>query len=344
MKTTTALAAILIFALLVACGPATPSSTTGERPGYDTDPASTPRSVSPQGSTPVPPTATPIPPTDVPPPPVDPTPTPKPTPARPPEDPPGGGFKPESKPAPIFPTEPPPTPVPTPSTGIALCYDLNMYGSTIAEMEYFIWCFDELQDDVSDNCHGIGNGTSASELACAQERLASVQMSFLRESGLQCFAISNQDDLRTCYDEASRTAAENRAMLWSTWAEISATVEADPDVKTRKVLMADCVAGRGYARPDPEAPLRWQENKPRDQQKPATDQTEEDLPAEHALLLVMDECAVNADLYAAQETVWVSELLRLAASDPSRVQPLLDDGVKVALDADGPAPFLMPRK
>ena len=104
--------------------------------------------------------------------------------------------------------------------------------------------------------------------------------------------------------------------------------------------MADCVVNKGYARPDPDTALAWQEHKAPDQRKADRMPTEATRAAELARLQAIDECAATAELYAVQEAIWISEIQRRYQEDPTQVQPLLDNGMKEALEADGTAPFL----
>ena len=340
MRTTTSLAAILVFVLLVACGPAAPPSQNGGGSGETQEPAATPTTISPQDDGPVPPTATPPPPTEEPPPRATPTPTP----TRHPDDPPYEPTPaPTRGPTPVPPSGPSLTNPPEPLDGIAACYTINLYASTAQELEYTGWCSEALMQDVIDNCAGIG--TSEEEHRCGVQRLANVQLYFLREVGTPCFAISDENDRIACAGAGWVKADQHIRTLWATWAELLHTVDSDADVKERKAAMADCVVEKGFARPDPHAVLSWQEDKKPDERQPVRRQREaERATAEAARLTAMDQCARKAKLYDAQKEVWLSEIRRLQREDPAKVKPLLDEGIKYALEANGPAPFLTLRK
>ncbi len=332
------LAAIIVLTLLVACGPAAPASQAGQGGGGSEQakaPTPTKQDGGPGvGDVPTPkPTATPKAPPD-----VVPTATPKPEPLRDPNDP-----LPEPTTPPVVVPLPgdgeegvDPRVFEAPPNGIAGCYSINIYASTVQELDYAGWCVDALLQDVSANCAGIG--TSADELRCAQQRLADVQTYFLREVGTPCAAISDPVDRQECSDESTGAAETHMRTLWSTWADILSSVDSDADVKAAHVAMADCVEQRGFARPAPGASIAWQESKPPDAER--TERGEQSVAQYEAI----DKCAKEVGLYVAQETVWLSEIYRLHSEDPEAVRPLIDNGILTALEADGPALFLTLRK
>lgn len=174
MQTMTALAAIFVFALLVACAPAAQTGQNGAT-GSDTPiAAGNPQ----QSDEPVAPTATPVPPTPEPPAATDATATPKPP---PPTSAPHADDK-EPQPT-LTPDRGTPAPLPAspvlksppvPKAGINACYGINPYNATIEQLGYMDWCHGALVDDVVDNCSSTGD--SAEELACAQKRLGRVDI------------------------------------------------------------------------------------------------------------------------------------------------------------------------
>ena len=344
MQTMTAFAAILAFVLMVACGPTAPSSQNGGESGKSQEPTTTTIPIPTQYDGPVPPTATP-PLTEEPPPLFDPTKTPKPTPTRHPNDP---AYEPDPTPTrgptPDIPPGPALRSQPKPPNGTAACYTITPYASTIQELEYLSWCNDALIKDVIDNCTGADDGTSDAEHRCGIQRLANVQSYSQREVGVACFAISDEQDRIACGQKTYEAAGLHMKALWSTWTELLRTVDGNSEVKARKNAMADCVAEKGYARPDPDEPLVWQVNNVPDGRKPAHTETGESRAAKEARLTATDQCAHDVGLYAAQEAAWLSEIQRLLREDPAKVKPLLDEGIMAALDADGPALFLTARQ
>ena len=237
------LATIIVLTLLVACGPAAPA---GQDGGESQSQTPTPTNQD-DGPVDVPtpkPTETPKRPPD-----VDPTSTPKPEPTRDPGDP-------ASEPKKATVVVPPPDNgeagvdlrvFPEPPNGIEGCYSINIYASTIQELEYTGWCVDALLQDVSANCAGIG--TSADELRCGQERLADVETYFLREVGTPCAAISDPTDRQECSDETLRASDTHMTTLWSTWGAIQNTVDSNARVRVAHVAMADCVEKKGLRDP-----------------------------------------------------------------------------------------------
>ena len=328
-----ALAAIIVLTLLVACGPGSPTGENGGGENQSKPPTPTNQDARPSDPPTPQPTSTPNPPPD-----VDPTPTPKPEPTRHPNDP-----LPQPEKATVV--VPPPSNgetsvdlrvFPEPPNGIEGCYSINIYASTIQELEYTGWCVDALLQDVSANCAGIG--TSADELRCGQERLADVETYFLREVGTPCAAISDPTDRQECSDETARTADTHMTTLWSTWGAIQNTVDSNARVKVAHVAMADCVEKKGFARPAPGESIAWQQSKSSDGAKTGRGE----LPlAEYEAI---DQCAKDVDLYSEQETVWLSEITRLNREDREKVRPLIENGILPALEADGPALFLTLRQ
>ena len=328
-----ALAAIIVLALLVACGPGSPTGENGGGENQSKPPTPTNQDAGPSDPPTPQPTSTPNPPPD-----VDPTPTPKPEPTRHPNDP-----LPQPEKATVV--VPPPSNgetsvdlrvFPEPPNGIEGCYSINIYASTIQELEYTGWCVDALLQDVSANCAGIG--TSADELRCGQERLADVETYFLREVGTPCAAISDPTDRQECSDETARAADTHMTTLWSTWGAIQNTVDSNARVKVAHVAMADCVEKKGFARPAPGESIAWQQSKSSDGAKTGRGE----LPlAEYEAI---DQCAKDVDLYSEQETVWLSEITRLNREDREKVRPLIENGILPALEADGPALFLTLRQ
>ena len=329
-----ALAAILVLMLLVACGPAAPAGQNGGESDQTQIPAPTPTPANqddgPSGPPPTPePTPTPNPPPD-----VDPTETPEPTPTRPPGDPiPQPTAEPDR-------TEPTPAvggtstlrSWPAPPNGITGCYTLNSYSNTLLEFDYHAWCSDALLRDVSTNCAGVGD--TAAELRCARHRLEDVQSYYLREMSTPCTAISDDSDRQQCLHTTAVTATEHLHATWAVWATIQNAVDSDAEVKATQARMADCVVKKGFARPGPGDSIAWQVNKPPQSiEKRGAEQSRAELEA-------IDQCAKDAGLYEAQETVWLSEIYRLQREDPERVHPLVENGLLTALEADGIAPFL----
>ena len=202
------------------------------------------------------------------------------------------------------------------------------------------WCQGVLVEDVIGNCSGTGD--SAAELSCARGRLANVQKYLLRELLVPCSAVSDEDDRLACGQRVNAAASEHRRIFWATWSEILRTVDSHADVKVRKAEMADCVAGKGFARPDPNAPIRWQEHKAPDARKSLRGDPEAVRVATIARLAAIDECAAKVELYVTQELVWLTEILRMQDENPAKVKPLIDDGIVEALKADGIASFLTP--
>ena len=329
MKTMTVLVAILAFMFLIACGLAAPS----EQPDGKPDEKAQSPSVNQQDDGPVAPvTSTPVP-TAEPPPVVDPTPTSKPDPSYDPNDPPSGERPAErdAKPAHVFTPEPPAAAQPKPEGGIAYCAGINPFNNTSAELQYLSWCHEALMQDVAENCKGVGDGSSAAERECGVQKLAEVQTYFLREVVTPCGGIGDDDARMQCVAETMTAANEHLRTMWATWATLLNAVDSHADVKTRKVAVAECVAGQGYERLDPNAPIEWQEYKNPDQGKSTSGQSEADIGAERARLETIDACARAVDLYDAQESIWLLEIQRMFDEDPARVHPLLDDGVKAAL-------------
>ena len=328
-----ALAAIIVLTLLVACGPVSPTGENGGGENQSKPPTPTNQDAGPSDPPTPQPTSTPNPPPD-----VDLTPTPKLEPTRHPNDP-----LPQPEKATVV--VPPPSNgetsvdlrvFPEPPNGIEGCYSINIYASTIQELEYTGWCVDALLQDVSANCAGIG--TSADELRCGQERLADVETYFLREVGTPCAAISDPTDRQECSDETARTADTHMTTLWSTWGAIQNTVDSNARVKVAHVAMADCVEKKGFARPAPGESIAWQQSKSSDGAKTGRGE----LPlAEYEAI---DQCAKDVDLYSEQETVWLSEITRLNREDREKVRPLIENGILPALEADGPALFLTLRQ
>ena len=333
MKTMITLVALLTLVTILSCAPASPSAG-----GTETSQAPT---VNPPNVGAVEPTATPLPGASQATPSVGPTPTPKPDPANPGD--PVSEPTPEnddSNPAPVFTPEPPRPGALEPTGGIAFCADLNPFSSSRADLEYMNWCHEALMQDVSDNCAGYGDGSSDAEQRCGVTRLVDVRSYFLREVGIPCVGISDEQARIQCYQDSTGKADAHLRTLWSTWASILAVVESDDTVKERKAAMADCVVDKGYARPDTGATLEWQEHKAPDQRKAGRKSAETTQEAELARVTAIDECALSSELYVEQEEIWVSEILRRYNEDPAQVKPLLDNGIKEALEADGIAPFL----
>ena len=337
MNVKIALAAILVLMLLVACGPTAPA---GQNGGADQTQTPAPTTVptnqddGPSGPPPTQePTHTPDPPPD-----VDPTETPKPPPTRPPGDPiPQPTAEPDrTEPTPAIGETSTLRSWPAPPNGIEGCYTLNPYSNTLQESDYNAWCTDALLKDVSTNCAGTGD--SAAELSCARNRLEDVQSYFLREVVMPCAAISDDLDRQQCINEHGQASLTYMRILWSTWGDIQSVVDSDAEVKATQAGMADCVVRKGFARPAPDDPIAWQVNKPPDApRKRGADQS-------LAELMAIDQCAKDAGLYAAQETVWLSEIYRLQREDPEHVRPLIENGLLTALEAEGVAPFLAIRQ
>ena len=333
IKTMTTLVVLLTLVMVLSCAPASQSAS-----GTETSQAP---NVNLQNGGPVEPSATPLPVTSQPPPSVDPTPTPK-TDRADPRDP-VSQPTPEnddSNPAPAFTPEPPRPGALEPTGGIAFCADLNPFSSSRADLEYMNWCHEALMQDVSDNCAGYGDGSSEAEHRCGVNRLVDVKSYFLREVGIPCLGISDERARIQCYQDTTAKADAHLRTLWGTWAAILSVVESDDTVKKRKAAMADCVVDKGYASPGTDATLEWQEHKAPDQRKADRIPTETTQEAELARLTAIDECAFSTELYVVQEEIWLSEIQRRFNEDPAQVRPLLDNGIKEALEADGIAPFL----
>ena len=342
MKTMTAFAAVLIFALLVACGPASQTEQNGGGRSDTPIAAGNPQ----QGGEPVAPTATPEPPTPEPPAVTDATATPKPPPPTPithPDD-----KEPQSTSTPDrgdlapLPNSPALTNPPVPEAGISACYGINQYNTTIEEFGYMEWCHEALVNDVVDNCSGTGD--SIEELTCARQRLTNVEMYYLREALVPCSAITDEADRLACAERTATETNEHVRTHLATWAEILHTVDSQYDVKSKKTAMSDCVAEKGYERPDSNDPVSWQENNAPDEGKTLRGEPEDVRAASIARLQAIDECAADVGLYAAQEAAWMVEISRLNDADPEKVKPLMDNGIVEALKADGIASFLMPAR
>ena len=331
MKTMTTLVALLTLVMVLSCAPASQSAS-----GTETSQAP---NVNPQNGGPGEPTATPLPVTSQPPPSVDPTPktdradprdqVSQPTPEND-----------DSNPAPAFTPELPRPGALEPTGGIAFCAGLNPFSSSRADLEYMNWCHEALMQDVSDNCAGYGDGSSEAEHRCGVNRLVDVKSYFLREVGIPCVGISDERARIQCYQDTAAKADAHLRTLWGTWAAILSVVESDDTVKKRKAAMVDCVVDKGYASPGTDATLEWQEHKAPDQRKADRMPTETTQEAELARLTAIDECAFSTELYVVQEEIWLSEIQRRFNEDPAQVRPLLDNGIKEALETDGIAPFL----
>ena len=159
---------------------------------------------------------------------------------------------------------------------------------------------------------------------------------------MPCSAITNEGNRLACGRRVNAATTEHLRVHWATWAEILHTVDSNADVKAKKVAMADCVEEKGYSRPDPVSPIRWQEHKAPDDRKTLRGDPESARAATIARLTAIDECAVEVGLYAAQEVVWMAEIRRLNEEDPAKAKPLMDNGIVEALKADGIASFLTP--
>ena len=166
MKTMTAFAAVLIFALLVACGPASQTEQNGGGRSDTPIAAGNPQ----QGGEPVAPTATPVPPTPEPPAVTDATATPKPPPPTPIPHPDDKEPQPTSTPdrgdPATLPNSPALTNPPVPEAGISACYGINQYNTTIEEFGYMEWCHEALVLNQAWNGRDRGDAIWIGHLEC----------------------------------------------------------------------------------------------------------------------------------------------------------------------------------
>ncbi len=307
---------VLILATL-ACGPS--SSVTGEAEDSDR------------------PTTTP-----------EPTPesTEEPVPTRHPDDPPS--------PTPtVLPTYPPRTPGPTSvpipvvphPKGLVGCLSMNMFTMTGPDLDYMHWCNESLRDDVRQNCRDR-DGHEA-QLACAKERLSDSQMPY-RANVLACSAITDIDARGWCIngpEGAVNAASDATYQIWNIWPLILSRVDGDDEVKQKRQDVAECVFQRGYEKLVTTPPFYWQtmsspSNEKPERGAPAGEESE----ARRIRYRVMDGCARQSGIYDVQEALWLAEIERLEREDPASVKALVDSGIKIALKAEGPAPFLTYRE
>ena len=330
-----AISLILLMALvaLMACGPADEADG-----GKDGDPPATE----------VPETATPKP-TETPKPDGEPTKAPEPT--KEPEDP-------ASTPEPAPTAEPSPTPEPTIDPdliddhiystphpdGIEGCRAMNMWVIHIKdELRYSAWCEQTLEFDVQAHC-ASSVGTEE-QLACARDRLDAVENLDVRFL-YACSAITDPDGATDCLRDALARVDDAWNKTWAAWPGILNTVDSDPDVKAKKIAVADCMAEGGHDRPDPDDPIKWQtNNKPDPDYKPLREPpTQAQMDAWKLRDKALDQCATDRGLYEAQDSKWNEEVRRILKEDPETAGALKDLGLITAMERDGIFPFLMQRR
>ena len=226
--------------------------------------------------------------------------------------------------------------------GLDGCRAISIFSSSPLEIrDHLSWCSEALMDDVQSNCSG--EDTTAAQKACGVNRLASVQSFMLREMIRPCAGITDNDDFGQCAQDTMASYEAHHWALQSIYNEILDNVHDDSEIKELSKATATCVEEAGYDAPDDGRPLTWQEIDPKRVEgvKPyrgAT--TEERIAAEKERLNTINQCAIDSGLYGAQETKWLSEIRRIFAEDPDRVQPLKLEGAVAVLERDGPAPFL----
>ena len=323
------------FALLLvlACGPAATSPVEGgqtAQAAQESEPTEVPPTPTPG--------PTPTPPYEPPPPPMPTIPPPPPTPE--PEDQPPPTEEPQPTPTP-FPTVTPPS-YPAHPDGLEGCKSLNRYSGSVSDFDYHFWCTQASQDDIREHCLGTGN--TFEEKQCAYQRLADFKSYTIRELYTPCVAITNRVDRRACNEESATAYRIHSEALVEVWNHIVDAVEEHPDVKNAYRAMADCVADAGYKGPDVRRPLPWQQI---DDSKIDTSSyrdpgaTGPPTDAEKSHLRVANRCALDEDLYAAQDIAWQEEIWRIFHGDePDRIAPLKEAGIIDILEEDGPAPFL----
>ena len=344
----------LALAALMACGSAADNGEKEGDPAVTAVPTATPKADEPTKEPDPPATAAP---TETPKPDGEPTKTPEPTPAEKPTETPKPTRHPDDPPSPTVtptptyippPTEPPKTKSPaTPRNrrpphpdGITGCKSWNIFSSPIEDVQYLRWCADALGKDVADNCRPA-EGTN-NQLACGRDRMADVVDATNRGAAV-CNAVTDDDDHRTCFNQNFRQFGINMKEIWEFWSPIQQKVDSDSNVKERKIAVGDCLVDQGYARPDPNAPIPWQERKSPTEKPDRTTTTEEQRKARTARHNAMDQCAMDVGLYDAQKELWITEVYSLSRENSDKARALKEHGLIAAMEMDGPPTFLQRR-
>ncbi len=239
---------------------------------------------------------------------------------------------------------PMPTPQPgsqiTPAhpQGIEGCRTLNVHSATYDEIRTIAWCADELIADITAQCSNNSGNTAAQELACAKTALTNVESYILREYLVPCMVISSNQAREQCRQDAGTAYATHTRKFEEAWISILNAIHDDEQVKLRRTATDQCVTAAGET-PLEDAIFPWQQTDDQKIEKPAKMTAEQRQTLETRYRLI-DQCATEQGLYAAQEEAWITELQERFRDDPDSVQTLFDEGIKTILEEEGIALFI----
>lgn len=89
---------------------------------------------------------------------------------------------------------------------------------------------------MSDNCAGYGDGSSEDEKECGVVRLSTATSYFLREVGIPCVGITDEQARVTCYEATMAKADTHLRTVWTTWNAILIVVEDDSTVQENTLI------------------------------------------------------------------------------------------------------------
>ena len=237
------------------------------------------------------------------------------------------------------PDPPKPTPWPAYTGRLERCYTLNIFTITTEEgLTGMSWCHDALIADTDRHCGATH--TTETQLAFGRERLGGVYDPATREMG-PCINTQDPDDRAACVDEAFDCVGIALDAHLSVLPEIQSAVDDHADIKQTRATIGDCTVENYYERTSDTYPMPWQvAGKMEQRAKPDRSLTTTDQQRQERIARwkVLDRCAEGAGLYERQDELWLEEVLRLQREYPERIRLLIEQGLKVALDMEGPMP------
>ena len=194
-----------------------------------------------------------------------------------------------------------------------------------------------MKDGVTDHC--AGEETPSEQQICAENWLADVRDYSLRALIAPCLGASDQF---ACWEDWTEDLSVHFGNYRAGWNAILLAVTDDADVKVRFNGMNDCISDAGYEPLDANVPPPWQQIDPdKVSVKPNRTASEREALAAHKeRMRAVDQCAVEAWFYEAQDAQWLAEIQRLFVDAPEQALALKDEGIIDILEEPGAAPFL----
>ncbi len=340
-----------ILSLVLACGPAAPTESTGDAAADQMASRFTPITAPPTNAPEEPRTLEGWPteePTGEPgieeaPPAPGTTPGPKPEPEPKPIDGPeqeGDEPTPDQEPDPTPGFQPGPTRIPDPQhvDGFESCQRVAMFRDH-ASLQYQDWCNDTLIEHIASTC--ASEPDADAQRRCGEEAVQDFDGMLYRLGPARCLGIDDGDVRNACIFETMEDAAAVSQTMYSAWEQIRAAANQDPEVQRTLDATISCLDGAGFAGVDHGILFHWQHLLLPAEAAAREDRlTDVDKDLRERIREPSRTCARQEGLFAAQDAAWLAELRHRQEAEPQAVAALIREGFLEALERPGEPSFI----